>query len=71
MAVDFYGIPGGSTAAPMKNCCRFGGDFRERSKGDERGEGGGFIAAARRRIKRAVMGIEGGINRGGNGLRRE
>jgi hypothetical protein len=42
----------------------------ELEEGKRRGERGGFIAAGRRRIKRAVMGIEGGINRGGNGLRR-
>jgi hypothetical protein len=41
----------------MRNCCRFGGIFRERSKGDERGEGGGFIAAARRRLMQDMKGI--------------
>jgi hypothetical protein len=42
---------------PARNHGRFGGGFQERSKGDERGEGGGFIAVARRRSMQAMKGI--------------
>jgi hypothetical protein len=40
-----------------RNHFRFGGGFRERSKGDERGEGGGFIGVARRRSMQEMKGI--------------